>query len=301
MGKITVKHFLNTKLKPELDEDVNEKYYPLYYTVIVNSKNIKRRSNITDYITEAEFKSGCKGNQGYKRKIEYESDLISRIVKLYLADIENHSEKVNLFSFFDLKGYNSKDKFLNLLNAYIDFYSHSIYEAVWNYCTDMIESEVYSKLTRVFKLPHISISKEIFKYNPSFNNEDLIIKDLNKDVIIYHAIRERLQSFLAPYNKKTGYDIPLIDWMEGRIQEDLKDFLKERSIFEILKVERDESYFSSSQRTLEEFHKSQIKTKYIKEKILVFDDSTIERVLSIIDDIIYSKDYFEIAKSRRNY
>lgn len=271
MGKITVKHYLNKRLKPEIDDFDKSKHYPLYLTIIVQSKNIKRRSNINDFVTEKDYENDFKSIPETKRRAEYESNLITRIIKLFLYDIDKKKVNKGLISFFDLKGYNSKDDFMNILNAYIDFYSHSIYEAISNFCNDEIEKEVFTKLATVFNLSNQSEAKEIFNYQSPLQEVEFIYKNLSRESVEYLVLRERLRSFLAPYNIKTGYDIPLIDWMDNLIQNDLREFLQT--------YKRPSEY-------------------YLKDGFVI-DNQLIDKYISIIDSVVYSPNYIEIAKSRR--
>lgn len=269
MSKITVKHYLNTKLKPEIDNNV--KYYPLYLTITVKSKNIKRRSNIQDFVTENDFKNDFKRDSEIKGKVEYEKNLIERIIRLFINDIDKKSVKNNLISFFDSKGYNSKDNFINMLNAYIDFYSHSIYGAISNFCNDEIEKEVFAKLSTTFNLEGQSEAKDIFSYKSDPIHEvEFIYKNLSHKSIKCLVLRERLRSYLAPCNIKTGYDIPIIDWMDGLKQDELRLFFQ--------------TYKRSNEYCLKDNFK--------------IDTPLIEEYIKIIDSIVYSDDYIEIAKDR---
>lgn len=55
MGKITVKHYLNTNLKPYIIN--GEKYYTIYALVTANRQNTKVKSNaFNEYYTENDFK-----------------------------------------------------------------------------------------------------------------------------------------------------------------------------------------------------------------------------------------------------
>lgn len=271
MGKITVKHYLNQKLRPEIDDFDNSKYYPLYLTITVQSKNIKRKSNIHETISVHDFETNFENIPEVKRKTDYEKNLITRIIELAIKDISNEKPKKNLITFFDLKGYNSKDNFINILNAYIDFYSHSIYEAISNFCNDEIEKEVFDKLATVFNLSSQSEAKEIFMYQSPLQEIDFIYKNLSRKSVEYLVLRERLRSFLAPYSIKTGYDIPLIDWLDNLIQDELRQFLQ--------------TYKRKSEY-------------YIKDGFVI-DNQLIEKYITIIDNVVYSPNYIEIAKSRR--
>ena len=110
MGKITVRHYLNTKLKPEVF-DGNYICFPIYLTITVNSKNIKRKSHIAEFVSVPEMENKFVDMPQIRAHIDYEADLITRIIRVYISDIDNKTIKSNLVSFFDLKGYNSKGQF----------------------------------------------------------------------------------------------------------------------------------------------------------------------------------------------
>ncbi len=266
MKKITVKHYLNNQLKAEIDG--NELYYPLYVSITVSSKNIRRKSKLTDWITVDDFNNNLKQEKETFRRLNYEADLIYRIVKLYILDNEKETVNYNLMNFFTAKGYNSKDKFINGLNAYIDYYSNSIFDAIEWYCTNEIEKEIYNKVSGVFNISTQKDVRDIFQYKSVNGEIDFIYNNVSKDNIELLVLRERLRSFLAPYSIKTGYDIPLKDWIDGLIQKDLKDFLST--------YKRDPEY-------------------YLKDNFVI-DNQLIEKYIKLIDSIINAPDYFDLAK-----
>jgi len=272
MGKITVKHYLNKQLKPEKDGE--ELYYPLYVSITVKSKNIKRRSHLMHDITESNLHDNLFDFPETKNQLNYEVNLLTRIVKLYINDIEKKTVNKHLIYFRPSKGYNSKDDFINLLNAYIDFYSDSIFLAISAYCTNEIENEVYNKLTNVFNLSDQNEAREMFKYESHdllSQEAEFIYNNLSSQSIELLVLRERLRSFLAPYFIKTGYDIPLIDWIEKVIQSDLRIFL------------------STYKR----------KPEYYVLKGFVIDSNLINKYIKVIDGVIYSPNYINIAQSAR--
>ncbi|MDD4385845.1 MAG: hypothetical protein PHD06_11780 [Bacteroidales bacterium] len=266
MKKITVKHYLNTQLKAEIDG--NELYYPLYISITVSSKNIRRKSRLTDWITVDDFNNSFKQEEDTHRRIKYEADLIYRIVRLYLHDNEKENVKYYLMNFFTSKGYNSKDNFINGLNAYIDYYSYSIFDAVQWYCTNEIEKEIYNKVAQAFNISSQKEVRDFFQYKSVSGEIDFIYNNVSRDKVELLVLRERLRSFLAPYSIKTGYDIPLKDWLDGLIQKDLKKFLTT--------YEREPEY-------------------YLRDGFVI-DNQLIEKYLKLIDDIINSPDYFDLAR-----
>lgn len=225
MGKITVKHYLNRQLKPEIDGEY--KYYPLYVSLTVNQRNIRKRSKIYLMIPEQEFEEGkSKDFLEYQKQMEYEADLLIRITTKLMYDTDNKLINSDLiYSSFN-KG-KSKDEFVNLLNLYIDYYSYSIFNAVQYSLTSMLRNEIYSKLRPVFTFSKERESVErMFKIvDTPWDLEQFIKDNLNNNCLDRYYIVEMLRSFLSPYCLETAYDIPLIDWQDGKIQPKLKEFL----------------------------------------------------------------------------
>lgn len=76
MGKITVKHYLNTNLKPYIID--GEKYYKLYFLMRYNNKNTKMKSLLNEEMTEEE----------YSRRISESSDILNVRIKNEISFIE---------------------------------------------------------------------------------------------------------------------------------------------------------------------------------------------------------------------
>jgi len=228
MGKITVKHYLNKRLKPET-ETVGKKtylYYPLYVSLTVNKKNIRFRSHINADITENEFDNQKGEYKRFVNFIKYESDLLVDITQLLLNDIDEkyiNSQIIN--SFFGKQ--KSKDSFISLLNSYIDCYRHCILYAVDCYCYNQIEKDVYLKLEKTFTLDKHNRINEVFKFHfpNSISLTDFIRQNLSNDSLQMYYIVESLRHFLAPYALKTDYDIPYLDWLNNKIQPMYRDYL----------------------------------------------------------------------------
>ena len=261
MGKITVKHYLNTKLKPEIDEDYIS--YPLYVSITVNSKNIKRRSSgHLFYLAKEELE-----NENTINLINYEKNLLTRIIQVFIKDWDNKTVNKEYLYFFSNKGYNSKDDFINSLNSYIDFYKYSIFGAVSKYCEDKIDDEIYKKIADCLKSDANDI-KRVFSYNPyiaGFKIEKFLLDNLSNDGIELLVLKERLRSFLAPYNIETGYDIPYIDWIQNKIQSKFQIYLKTYK-------RRSEYYLPND---------------------FEFSDELINKYILLIDEIVNSENYIE--------
>lgn len=270
MGKITVKHYLNNNLNPEKED--NELYYPLYVLIIVKGKNFKRKSGLLNlYVTEKSFENELSDNPEAKRKIEYERELFSEIIKLFINDFDNKQVRKDIVSFYPLKVYGSKDNFINLLNTYIDFYSSSIFNAIANYCDKEIEKDINRKLEKVFKFENQPDIKQLFKNQTAIQEAKFIYENLDAESIEFFILRESLRRYLAPYNIRTGYDIPLIDWLNNKIQTEFIEFL----------------------RTPHQ------KTPFYLVNDFKIDDTLIYKFINIIETVVKSKNYIELSRADR--
>ena len=95
MGKITVKHYLNTNLKPyEMD---GEKLYKLYFLLRYNNKNTKIKSLVNVEMTEKE----------YNERILNDNDTLTIRIKneiIFIEKVIQIAEKTKLA--FDMKLFN---------------------------------------------------------------------------------------------------------------------------------------------------------------------------------------------------
>lgn len=124
MGKITVKHFLNTRANPIKDEKGNE-MFPIFIMVIYDRMTIRKRSiHLSDFfsVTEKDFENK-KYSKSIKNMLEYEKDLIYKVVDRFKNDIENNCVSKNFLNFNSKNSYTSENENLNLLNSYINYYT----------------------------------------------------------------------------------------------------------------------------------------------------------------------------------
>lgn len=228
MGKITVKHYLNTQLKPEIEDDI--KRYPVYISISVNRKFIKRRIKNEYMLSVEEFNSGYDKTTGIlaqkKKHLEYEKQLFYRITKLFINEYEKGIVDKDYKYIFYKKGYRSNDEFINLLNSYLDYYSYSTYAVIENYCSKGIEKEIYNILQNTFKFKNKEDVFRFFRYEiNTFSNEvDFIYDNLSRKSIELLILKERLRNYLAVSDRETGYDIPYIEFFENTIQHKLEHF-----------------------------------------------------------------------------
>lgn len=88
MGKITVKHYLNTNLKPYIIN--GDKYFSIYALVTANRQNTKVKSNaFNEYYTEKDFEeiSNPENSEDYEI-IKNEEITIINIANLILSEFE---------------------------------------------------------------------------------------------------------------------------------------------------------------------------------------------------------------------
>ena len=118
MGKITVKHYLNTNLKPYVID--GEKYYKIYVLIRSNTQNTKVKSDISNAeFTEKEFKKLTSDrNSELSQSIDLETKLIEFIVNKL-----NDDKKIftaSLYSEYSRRFKTPIGEFINKHNSYHD-------------------------------------------------------------------------------------------------------------------------------------------------------------------------------------
>ena len=151
MGKITVKHYLNTRVAPKKDERGNDTY-PIFFMIIFNRMTIRKETIILrlfNRVTEEDF-----NNKTYSKIIKaglnYELNLIYKIVEKFEKDTENNTVSKKFLNFDYSYSYSSKNQNLNLLNSYINFYSSAFIPVIFRYVDDIISKELEKKLDDIF-------------------------------------------------------------------------------------------------------------------------------------------------------
>jgi len=115
MSKITVKHYINTNLKPYIDEGLL--YYPIYVKVIYNKFTTNKRSNTGIITTEKSFefynKNGKLLEKETRREYAYytDEDLFKeiRIIENSILISEKWEFKIKRNNIFDLISEYSKN------------------------------------------------------------------------------------------------------------------------------------------------------------------------------------------------
>jgi hypothetical protein len=260
--KITVKHYLNTRLKPTVDDNILE--YPIYISVTYDRMNLRIPSNIffnssiEDFETKKFYKNGLS-------KLEYEKDLIKRCVEKFKNDEDLKKLRKDFYLLYPLKKYRSKNERQNIFSSYIDFYTHSIYMVVSDYLRNEIKDEVLTKI-KINGLDIIDKNRLSMLISPNSPELYQFIKknELDKKYEFYFILWSRFNSYLANQGSIYGYDMPYLDWIENKGQPLFKNYLK--------KYERETTDCWS---------------------LDFFNDENIKIMIKIIEEIIFKEDYFK--------
>lgn len=231
MGKITVKHYLNKRVKPEyLDETPEKKgaeYYPVNYSITINRKTIHRQSKNFNVYSKDLFDNDLK----LKETIKVETNLINRIIDIYSTDFEKNQINKD-FKYLQKKKYNANDDVLNDLNSYIDYYTTHVFHIVCDYVDKEIEKFLKSKAESNFDLSMFEdYQKDIISIKINLigiNEAKFIYKNTNENIINLYVLRHLMYRGLGAYSKKYVYDYPLIDMINNRIIEFLSEFSQKR-------------------------------------------------------------------------
>lgn len=235
MGKISVKHYLNKKVKPsyEFHKDGLIEAYRLYYYITVRRKTIHKPSIIGIDMTEDVFE-GREWNDN--RRVQYgcmelndllnaESDLIKSIVGLYEREYEEGKVKTAYRGLADRK-FASKDEYINDLNAYIDFYSKSVLE--------LISSEAIKTSYALFEGEEVQLHKRLGKFakmvtfKPAYYaNEEGI--EAYTEAFGVDKVLSMYSEVLLEIAEKTMEEIfigvSVYDWQFGKAKDILWDFI----------------------------------------------------------------------------
>lgn len=234
MGKITVKHYLNTEVQAEqskvysLDKDgkfvidENQTLYPVYLQITVNRKTTKLKSTTCHSLTKNDFLK-------YKEKGTYygEKQLNYYNTTHYLSNEIKQVESSLDYFYNKKKGNQNKVSIKNVVNFYMkDFDSsfficyvnsetlftvdHKDYEFIY----DIIKKDANPiEVERFFKEQlHI----DIYSMSKSRSNQDW--GKTYKSVVLFFS--------LMPKDKNGRVIGKAINWFTGNLQETYRDKLK---------------------------------------------------------------------------
>jgi hypothetical protein len=233
MGKITVKHYLNTKLKGHEENGVT--HYPLYVQITYNRKNTNFASEYNQRLSQnidlEELKTSIVAGNILKEEARVITDII-------------HFESTLRGDTFDLK---------DLKNKY-EFYKKPLHSLLNNYLVPKVGKfmSMQTECKPFDSIYNFSYKSDLF-FAPSVNFEDYLfsikktIPDfmsiLNKEVSMGHEfifssnkaslhqeikVYETFCRFCKPELSFSSYPTPrLIDWLNGKFKKAFSLFLTE--------------------------------------------------------------------------
>lgn len=275
MSKITVKHYLNTRLKPEIEDKV--KIYPLYLSITYDRMNIRTPSGIYNGIATTIKEGDIEKNKIEKQtlfKLKYEKDLIERCVIEFEKDEKTKNVKKNYYLIHPLKKYRSKNERLNILNSYIDFYTHSVFDVVSEEIKNKIKLKLLPKLDKEIKDFDLLDRNKIdilFRANTTELYKLIKRYKLGDEFETLFITWSRFYDFLFKQGLVYGYDMPFIDWLQGKNQPIFKEFLKTHS------------------RLSDDWEKDLI------------DDEKANEMIEIIEKIVFNSNYLEKLTKLNNF
>jgi len=232
MGKITVKHYLNTDVKKitttkVISSDVGDGiaylrdengYFPIYLQITVNRKTTKIRSLTHIRLSKKEYKQYSE-NEPYDSEqktifvngtLKEELDFVHRILE-YFINIKN----------YDYTKYDIRD--------IITYYSDRVQQALVPYANKYIKDSFHRNA-------HIADLSKIIDFKSNYPKDIISIlnKTLSFDLTTFLTEREKqcIDCFsyfisLLPEVYLTSVNIRLIDWLNGHLKD---DFMKNLAI-----------------------------------------------------------------------
>ncbi|PDS23552.1 hypothetical protein [Flavobacterium branchiophilum] len=227
-SKITVKHYLNDRLKPEIENGVEK--YPVFCMIIFNRHTIRRKSITFLKLSINEFEN--KAYQGkYKKQIDlslkYEIDIFNRIVEKFAIDLDKKNVSNKFLNFDSRYTYTSKNNELNQLNSYLNYYLSNIKEALSRYVyNENVIFEFKEKLEKVFNFGTKSEIKqdiiellgnaEIFASDWDFDENVMFLKnnisEKSMELVFLTFCFEQFENYYE--TKITGFwCVPIFEWI----------------------------------------------------------------------------------------
>lgn len=200
MGKITVKHYLEKRIKPT--NCAGNLYYPVYIQVTISRKTTQIKSITGIKMTECEFEK-------YRNNKNYNGDFYDRGVRTK-EYFEKEPERIKkAFEFMINTTYAGREidkSNINTMMSYLDLYlfwtNTGLLELCWNY--QMMQDGKYGIYQPFNKEITLSKSIDYIKRNFGVDLKDKIPRD---DYIFWHNIRILLL--------KLGSNSVLIDFISN--------------------------------------------------------------------------------------
>jgi hypothetical protein len=197
MGKITVKHYLNTNLKPyEMD---GEKMYKLYFLLRYNNKNTKIKSLVNAEMTEKEYNERIKNDSDTLNiQIKNEIIFIEKVVQIteqtkLAFDMKLFSDIWEIATYPIISNFDSYIQWVayrlkGLTGSEIDFYNKQNIEAYYNTLNTLklyIDNSKYNISDEIFLLQFFDneFITDYKKYIPKKEQKKIIYerKQVNKE------------------------------------------------------------------------------------------------------------------------
>ena len=209
--KISIKHYLNKKLKTGSPEDG----YSVYYYITIKRRTIIKPSIVfVDFVKENEFEDSFT-----QKLIEREHELITKVCELYLTDLENGKVNKDIKLLAD-REFNSKDEFVNGLNSYISYYyEKDVLKLLDSYQISTIRETIFERLESVFDLSMFDIWDKIAlerEFNEIFfaKREKFFAKNLQDDTLANYSLSKKLEYWLL--EKYNSIRLSIIGYKEIR-------------------------------------------------------------------------------------
>jgi len=187
MGKITVKHYLNTKVQPEVINDEN--YYPVYIQITINRKTTAYRSISLTELTEIQFN---KYIQGYEYKANFTGLGVS--VKEYFEKEPERIKKafeyiIRHFKINKINKNNISNMWSWVNELFLMWTNRELIKSMWNYIEcDATKEKIYKPFNT-----ECSLNDCIKSLNKNFDidiKNKIPIEDLelwdNTDLLLKH-------------------------------------------------------------------------------------------------------------------
>ncbi|VDR34765.1 Uncharacterised protein [Alistipes sp. cv1] len=241
MGKITVKHFINKKLKPIQITETGEVYYPVYVAVTYNRKRTTIKSDIDYLVSEDDlnnFENAKSTDSDIYKTLESEANMINRVIQLLT---QNDRQPQNFKNFSEVYKYLIGSTY-GSLNKYILYQLEKLFFD-WNgnrNTSQEMELNRFSYILNIRNTLNSAFEDQFLQYNISELAEYIcvlcehnykkqaneIYKNIYKKIAPLWLLSTELLNFEAPisFGDYTTGD-PIIAWTDKRMADEFKKYL----------------------------------------------------------------------------